>query len=321
MPALAKHTLGRTGLNVTALGYGAMELRGPGGGRGRPVTEDQAKAVLNAVLDSGITFIDTSVDYGASEELIGTFIAHRRHEYVLASKCGCWAGASAPPPTADGRFPHVFTKENIVAGVDQSLRRMKTDHLDIVQVHASPSRADLEREDVPGTLQALKREGKVRWVGMSGTIPNLANHIAMGVFDVFQVPYSCLQREHEDLVTRAAKAGAGIIIRGGAARGVPSGEKNERVIGWTNPADPMGLWERAKLDDLLNGMTRMEFVVRFTLSHPDMGTNIVDTINPDHLRANVAAAVKGPLPASVLAEAKQRLAAAGAVPAATAGGR
>jgi aryl-alcohol dehydrogenase-like predicted oxidoreductase len=70
-----------------------------------------------------------------------------------------------------------------------------------------------------------RRRGEARqqgFVGMSGTFPNLRDHIAMGVFDVFQIPYSAVEREHEDAITRAAEAGAGIVVRGGAAKGAPS---------------------------------------------------------------------------------------------------
>jgi len=92
--AVAKRQLGRTGLEVTALGYGAMELRGAP--RARDITEAQAETILNKVLDAGINYIDTSIDYGLSEERIGRYISHRRSEYYLASKCGCLVGA--PPP-------------------------------------------------------------------------------------------------------------------------------------------------------------------------------------------------------------------------------
>ena len=91
MPDLSMRTLGRTGLEVTTLGFGAMELRGPP--NGPTISDEDAGRLLNAVLDDGINFIDTSIDYGRSEELIGKFIAHRRAEYVLASKCGCVPGA------------------------------------------------------------------------------------------------------------------------------------------------------------------------------------------------------------------------------------
>src|ERR1700730_106911 len=83
MTELTRRTLGRTGLSVTTLGYGAMELRGAPSGPA--VADATAEKMLNAVLDAGINFIDTSIDYGQSEELIGRFIAHRRREYFLAA--------------------------------------------------------------------------------------------------------------------------------------------------------------------------------------------------------------------------------------------
>ena len=92
MPDLRRATLGRTGLEVTQLGYGAMELRGSQGFLGEPVQADVARDVLNAVLDAGINYIDTSPDYGSSEELIGEHISPRRDEFFLASKCGCPVG-------------------------------------------------------------------------------------------------------------------------------------------------------------------------------------------------------------------------------------
>src|SRR6476660_1278968 len=95
MSELPKRQLGRTGLQVSRLGYGAMELRGAP--RGRDVTDQQAETILHAVLDSGINYIDTSIDYGVSEERIGRYIADRRAEYYLASKCGCLIGATPAP--------------------------------------------------------------------------------------------------------------------------------------------------------------------------------------------------------------------------------
>src|SRR6185312_6410139 len=104
--ALQRRTLGRTGMEITALGFGAMELRGAR--RGPEVSDENADRVLNAVLDSGINYIDTSPDYGRSEEHIGRAIAHRRGEFFLASKCGCIVGT--PPATpANLPNPHIFT--------------------------------------------------------------------------------------------------------------------------------------------------------------------------------------------------------------------
>lgn len=300
---LPTRTLGRTGLQVTRLGYGAMSLDN---GRLTPVTPEQAEATLLAVLDAGINYIDTSPDYGESEECIGKYISHRRNEFFLASKCGC------PVQVPEGSTGHVYTRENIVAGVEQSLRRMHTDYLDVVQFHGSPSRATLEETGAIETLRDLQHDGKVRYIGMSGVLPDLADHIAMGVFDEFQIPYSALQREHETAIAEARRAGAGTVIRGGAVRGAPAPDKAWSVRRLPEVAEerPRTFWERARLDDLLDGAPAIEFTLRFTFSHPDLDTSIVGTANPAHLRANLDALAKGPLPADVYVEALRRLDAA-----------
>lgn len=307
MSTLPTSTLGRTGLEVTRLGYGAMELRGARGGFGRDVDDNRAREILNAVLDGGINFIDTSPDYGVSEEQIGKFISHRRKEFFLASKCGCPVGQPAQP----GRNAHIYTPENVRAGVEQSLRRMKTDHLDLVQIHISPSRKELEDNGTVEEMQRLQAEGKMRFIGMSGTLPNLPDHIAMGCFDAFQIPYSAIEREHETLISDAAHAGSGTIIRGGVAKGIPS-QKNPDYSALPDRFRQIyeqrhEAWEGVDLSDLLEGMTEMEFMLRFTISHPDMNTTIVGTSNPEHLKQNLAAAAKGPLPADIYTEAKRRL--------------
>ena len=302
MIELPKRQLGRTGLQVTMLGYGAMELRGAP--RGRDVTDKQAETILAAVLDAGINYIDTSIDYGVSEERIGRYIGDRRSAYYLASKCGCLVGA--PPAPRGQASPHVFTRDNILKGVEQSLARLRTDHLDVLQFHISPSRQILEKDGALETVLELKRSGTIRFIGMSGTLPNLVDHIAMEVFDVFQIPYSAVEREHETIIAAAARTGAGIVIRGGAAKGAPTEGKHEGVQ-WAR-------WQKVDLRDLLDGMTPMEFVLRFTFTHPDLHTNIVGTINPAHLRHNVEVLRQGPLPPDVYAEAKRRLDAAGSSP-------
>ncbi len=304
MAALLKRKLGRTGLDVTVLGFGAMELRGSGAAirNGKPLAPGQAERVLNAVLDAGINFIDTSIDYGVSEESIGNSISHRRHEYFLASKCGCNTDPPSAPAGVGGR--HLYTRKNVVDGVRLSLKRMKTDYLDLVQFHGNPP--DEMRDEAIQALLDLRREGKVRSIGVSTGLPDIANLIKMGVFDAFQMPYSALEREHEAVITQAAKAGAGAIIRGGVARGEPG-------HGLADP-ERWKMWDKANLSELLDGMSQFEFLLRFTISHPDLSTTIVGTLDPGHVAQNVAAASKGPLPADLYNEAKRRLAAAGALP-------
>jgi aryl-alcohol dehydrogenase-like predicted oxidoreductase len=311
---ISTRVLGRTGAEVPVLGYGAMELRGQLSGpasqlSGPAITDQDAGWLLNELLDAGVNLIDTSVDYGRSEELIGRHLSPRRREFFLASKCGCPVSL---PPDAVTIGQHDYSAANVRANVEQSLRRLQTDHLDLVQVHLSPPRSQMEASGTIEALDSLRAEGKVRFIGMSGTLPNLSGHIDMGVFDVFQIPYSALQPEHDELITRAANAGAGVLIRGGVARGTASEDKNWTVQPLSSSGPPaQDRWEAAKLDELLDdGMNRHEFILRFTLSHPGVSSAIVGTSKLEHLRSNVEAVSRGPLPQDLYAEARRRLAAA-----------
>ena len=293
---LSTAVLGRTNLRVTRLGYGAMAVR--------DVADDVAEKVLNAVLDAGINFIDTSIDYGRSEELIGKYVSHRRPEFYLASKCGC---AVLPEAMAEGR--HVYTRENIIAGVNQSLARMKTEYLDIVQFHGNPSKDTLDEDAAIETLRDLQTEGKIRYLGSSSTLPNIEDHSKMGVFDEFQIPYSALERQHENWITVLSNSGVGTVIRGGAAKGEPGASSQ-------GPAERWEKFAQAKLDDLREeGETRTAFILRHTLSHPQVHTTIVGTQNSDHLQENMKSALRGPLSPDAYAEANRRLDEIGEMPA------
>jgi aryl-alcohol dehydrogenase-like predicted oxidoreductase len=292
---LPQNELGRTRLSVTKLGYGAMEVRGSRIWGGRPIEDADAEQILNAVLDTGITFIDTANDYGRSEEYIGRFLSHRRDEFVLATKCGC-AVVRRDERTDD--TPHVWTKENLFRGLHESLARMRTDYVDVIQLH-NPTVEQCEGGDLVAALEEMREQGKVRWIGISATSPHLETYIRWGVFDTFQIPYSALERQHEELIQAASDSGAGVIVRGGVARGEPGAGLGR--------ADRWASWEAAGLDDLLEqGESRTGFLLRFANAHPGMNTNIVGTMNVEHLEQNIAAASQ-PLPPDTYAEAKRRL--------------
>jgi aryl-alcohol dehydrogenase-like predicted oxidoreductase len=128
---------GRAGAEVPVLGTGQWNHAAC---PGRALTDDEAGQILSAVLDSGINLIDTSVDYRRSEELIGRHVGQRRDEYFLASKCGCPLNL---PADAMPQYQHDWSPANVRADVEQSLPRLGTDRPDLVQVHISPSRAQL----------------------------------------------------------------------------------------------------------------------------------------------------------------------------------
>lgn len=304
MATLPKRILGRTGLEVTQLGFGAMEIRGHRIWNGRPCSNEQASAILNAVLDAGINFIDTANDYGKSELYIGRYIARRRNEYYLATKCGChmiYAGDHDDTP-------HYWHRENILRNISDSLLKMETDSVDLLQLH-NPDVQTCEEFKLVDLLNELRGQGLVKYIGCSSTSPHLAEYIKWNVFDVFQIPYSAIERRHENLITLAAESGSGIIIRGGVAKGEPG------VTGGKLVTDVWRTFEKAGLDELrMPGESRTAFMLRFTLSHPHCHTTIVGTLQPAHLAENVETAIRGPLPADVYEEAKKRLDAAGESP-------
>ena len=126
---LPTDVLGRTGLRVTRLGYGAAHRK--------PMDDRQRNVILNAVLDFGINFIDTAISYGNSEELIAKFIGHRRSEFFIATK------------------GHVWTMEGIIDGLNRSLRRLKTEYVDVMQLHG-PTVEECKKGDLVKALQKLR---------------------------------------------------------------------------------------------------------------------------------------------------------------------
>ena len=283
---MRKNNLGRTGLAVTALGYGTGQLRGPRHWGGRPVTDEQANRILNAVLDTGINFIDTANIYGPSEDYIGRFISHRRGEFYLATKCGC----QKIPGIDRDDHRRVWDSQVLTESVNTSLRRLKTDYLDVLQLH-NPTLADFHAHDLGRFLEEMRRTGKTRFVGISTTSPELPDFLALGIFDTFQIPYSMAEREHEEWIGHVAKLGGGTIIRGGVVQGA-LGKISSHLD---------------RMQDLMGDICPMEFVLRFTITHPSVHTTIVATLMPNHLAENRQVVEHGPLPPDIYAETKRRL--------------
>jgi aryl-alcohol dehydrogenase-like predicted oxidoreductase len=296
---MEKRTFGNTGMAVTTLGYGAMEFR--------HVDETQAGRLLAGVLDAGINFIDTSPDYGPSEDRIGKWIAHRRDEYFLATKCGC----NVPLQGGDDAPRHIWTGAQVRHNIEHSLKRLRTDYVDVWQVHSAPP-DELAQSDVLETMLRIKEEGKVRHiaVSMSGAAAGRGygqlRPYLDGDWDAFaaiQVWYSALARASENAMSEAAQRGKGMIIRG--------------VVRTVEPYESLtDFMDKVGLNDLrASGESAAQFLLRFAISHPALHTTIIGTKSLDHLADNVKAVEAGPLATDVLAAVKARLAAAGITPA------
>lgn len=270
------NNLGHTGLKVSALGFGAMHIHD------ERTSEAEAGALLNHVLDEGITLIDTARGYGLSEERIGRHVAHRRHEFVLSTKVGY--GVEGVPD---------WTYDCIVRGVERALRLMKTDVLDIVHLHSCPLPV-LQQGDVIRALLDCRAAGKLRVPAYSGDNAEVDFAIACGAFGSLQTSISLCDQAH--LAQRAAladHAGIGVIAKRPLAGAV-----------WRlaqRPGDHAEgqYWDRFKAMGLVGAEDWADVALRFVAFHSGAASAIVGTARPANLQRNLAAVARGPLPADL----------------------
>lgn len=213
---LEKRPIGRTGLESTFVGFGALEIGrdwglGDAGERQRPEDAEAGRA-LHAVLDLGLNLIDTAAAYHRSEERIGAHIAGRRSEYVLATKCG---EHSREPDTV-----YDFSYGAIRRSIDESLAKLGTDVIDLMQIHFGPDpRKVLDDGETVAAMKDARAEGKIRFLGASTGGDIALRCIASGDFDVLQLEYSLTNRGDEGVVRLCGDRGIGVLVRGGLAWG------------------------------------------------------------------------------------------------------
>jgi aryl-alcohol dehydrogenase-like predicted oxidoreductase len=290
-------TLGRTGLRVSRLGVGLAQI-----GRYSADEPGQAKRILNSALDAGVTFLDTAECYGNSEELIGNAVSHRRGEYVLATKAG-----HVPP----GLSGEPWTGKTVGDGIDNSLKRLKTDGVDIVQIHAYDVSAPISDEVLKAVTDA-RDAGKTRFLGYSGENEDAVWALKSGLFDTLQTSFNLVDQSARHLLFELAEAnGVGIIAKRPIANAVwgkaVSGEGPDIVSGTTRErlrrakaVLDMGPIAEAPDDPIA-------MALGFVLGHDDVAIAIVGTRNPAHMIENIEVAeTRLPIPESVVAELQRR---------------
>lgn len=282
-------TLGRTGLEVSALGLGALEVGRPWGLRvgtpeGQPPAEEEAGALLNLALDLGINFIDTAAAYWASEERIGRHISSRRNEFVLASKWGEWCDASG---SVYDYSPEAFWKF-----LESSLHKLNTDRIDLYQIHSGSEELVREGEAL-AEMQKARDQGKIRFIGLSCDARAAEAAIESGAFDTIQISYNILDRHMEDRVLPMAEAAdVGVIVKDPLAAGRLTqkyellGEDQEQLkLTIQRLAGLAGMW----------GMRLPELALQFVLANPAVSTAIAGTRSQVHLEENTASVDASPL--------------------------
>ncbi len=243
---------GQTGVHITPLGFGAFKI-----GRNEKVKYPQpydlpddatVERLLNGVLDLGVNLIDTAPAYGLSEERIGRCLSPRRGEFVLSTKVG--------EQFINGESTYDFSGIAVRASVALSLRRLKTDVIDILFVHSNGDDLTIQQQtDLVPTLQKLKHAGYVRSLGFSGKTPAGAA-AALAWADAVMVEYHLQDTSHAGVISSAAERGVGVVVKKGLSSGhLPAAD-----------------------------------AIRFVLSNAHVGSLIVGGLNIDHWRANVATA-------------------------------
>jgi hypothetical protein len=292
-------TFGKTGFNVSRLGVGLSEI----GSQLSVSDQDQANSMMNTALDRGINFLDTSACYGISEMMVGNGVADRRDEYFLATKAGHVALG------ADG---DEWTYKVVSESIDRSLRLLKTDHVDLVQLHSCETDV-LERGDVIRALQKAQDAGKTRFFGYSGD--NDAAHWAVdsGLFATLQTSYNLVEQRARTsgLLEKATAQGMGTIIKRPIAGGIwgksrpearidDAGQYNTPYLLRAKKIRSLGLIANEPEDGILTALG-------YTLGDPNANVAIVGTINPSHMATNIKQVDNDlPIPISVIKELNSR---------------
>lgn len=296
-PTMTLRPLGtRTGIEVTDVGLGLWAVAGSEWG---PADDQASLDAIEVALDAGVNFFDTADVYAAghSEELLGQAMRGRRERFVVATKIG-WTGYDR-----EALHSQYDTVARLVSGVEESLRRLDTDYLDVIQCHINHLEPNTD-VFIEG-FRALKSTGKVRAWGVStGDVGLLRHFNAAGDCDVLQVDYSILNRIPErEMLPYCAENGIGVIVRGPIAMGLladkftvddtfPDGDFRAN---WINDPEQNGQFRRdlAVVDALRAavppGQSMAEFALRFVRSNPAVSTVIPGARNGSQSAANAEA--------------------------------
>jgi aryl-alcohol dehydrogenase-like predicted oxidoreductase len=311
-------TLGNTGIRVSEIGFGAWAIGGTADASGAPLgwgrtSDEDSLAAIRSARDLGVNFFDTADSYGfgRSESLLGIVLSRFRSDIVIATKVGVTR-------TSDGALQKNFSKQHIFHAVDGSLKRLRTDYIDLYQVH-NPTIADLQREEIQEAMERLQEIGKIRYWGVSvSSVEEGIEVINRGWGHALQVLYNVLnQAPAAELFPLARQKGYGIIARVPLASGLLSGKfRTDSVFAADdvrqNFLTPKRLAEAIpRVDEvkaIIGGSTRLlaQGALGFVLADEAVSTTIPGARNARQVEINVGAS-EVVLPADVVERLRKRL--------------
>ena len=287
--AMEKRQLGKTDMHVSVLGFGAAEIGLEG------ATAQTVETLLNSALDAGLNVIDTAECYETSEEMIGNTAGHRRSEFYLFTKVGHPRGVGSED----------WSAASILESIQRSLRRLRTDCVDLVQLH-SCSESVLRKGEAIGALQTAKERGYTRYLGYSGDSLAAKYAVAADVFDTFQTSLNLADQEAAELTIPTARAkGLGIIAKRPIA--------NAAWISGHKPANSYGhvYWDRLRqlnypFLQTTEAAKGIAHALRFTLSVAGVHVAIVGTTKPQRWLENARMLEAGDLSETQMREIRER---------------
>ncbi|MFC1614647.1 aldo/keto reductase, partial [Gemmatimonadota bacterium] len=311
--------LGKTGIEVSEVGFGCWAIGGPASlgpfqiGWGR-VDDSESLRAIEAAYDSGVTFYDTADVYGAghSEQLLAKAFSKSRSRVVIASKGGNITDEQ-------GEWKKIFTGEFLTKRVEDSLRRLKTDYIDLYQLHTPRSEEDFQDSLASAeALDLLVKQGKLRAYGISiGPLEHGLRQIEHGFGSSIQVVYNILQSEPEkELLPRAQEAGTGIIPRVPLAYGFLTGKFTRETTfnkddhrSHSVPPEQLADWvdrvDRLKPIAAELGISMPQMALQYILASDAVSVVIPGGKTEQQVRQNAAAGEAPPLSGEVVARIRQ----------------
>ena len=310
--------LGRTGIRVSEIGFGAWAIGGTAEASGTPLgwgrsSDDESLATIRRARELGVNFFDTSDSYGfgRSESLLGIVLSRYRKDVVIATKVGVVRSST-------GQLRKDFSRKHIFLAVDGSLKRLRSDYIDLYQLH-NPTLDDLRRGEVQEVMEQLQDSGKIRFWGVSiSSIEEGMEIVKRGWGNVLQVLYNVLnQAPADELLPLAKERGFGLVARVPLASGLLTGKYREGAVFAADDIRQNFLTQRRmaevtqrvdEVKSIIGGSARSiaEGALRFVLANDAVSTAIPGARNVRQIESN-AAASEAKLPADVVSKLRTRL--------------
>ncbi|MFX3673998.1 MAG: aldo/keto reductase [Paenisporosarcina sp.] len=273
---MKKRELGYSGLFVSEIGLGCMSL---------PTDKAEAKYIVDAAIDQGISYFDTAdlYDRGKNEEVVGYALQGLRDQVILATKVGNKWNADGTSWSWDS------SKSYITKQVKESLLRLQTDYIDLYQLHGGTMDDDLD--EAIDAFETLKKEGIIRAYGISSIRPNVIKHFLQNSqAATVMMQYSMLDRRPEEWLKTISSNDASVVTRGSLAKGLLTDESIARA----SASDGYGTYSKAELMEVLQNLQNdpkdlHAVATSFVLKHPEVSSILAGASSVNQLTKTIEA--------------------------------